>query len=472
MDAAICQGCVEREARIADLERRVAELELRNRQLEELMRKLLGQSPPPPENAARPKADLPKPEPKKPSSRKAGGQPNHPAHLKKLLPLERVTSIVRYVPTHCECCQAKLPDEIASGDPEPSRHQVAELPVLRAEITEHQGHYRTCPHCQHVTQAAIPAEVRAESVAPKLAAMMSYLVGVHHVSKRGVEEIVEEIFEVPISLGKVAALEQEMSKALQPAYDEAVTEVRAAASKHVDETGWKKAGRKRWLWVAATTRVVVFLIHARRNLVALQTLLGKTILGFIHSDRWKVYNEIPVRQRQLCWAHLRRNFDKWLNRGELAKAVAETFKSIHDEVFRIWHLFRGGGCDREELAKQMVPLMLALRKLLAMGSASDEDKLARFCARLLDLEPALWTFVIEEGVEPTNNHGERVQRLAVLWRKCCFGCHSESGCRFVERLLTVVQTLRVQKRSVLQFLTQAIQAHRTGAGSPKLVIAG
>ncbi len=465
----ICQGCVEREARIADLERRVAELELRNRQLEELLRQVLGHLPPPPTPVARPKADLPKPEPKKPSGRKPGGQPKHPPHLKKLLPLERVTKIVSYVPTHCECCQTKLAEDRGWHDPEPSRHQVAELPVLRAEITEHQGHSRTCPHCQHVTQATIPAQVRAESVAPKLAAMMSYLVGVHHVSKRGVEEIVEEVFEVPISLGKVAALEQEMSVALKPAYQEAVAEVRAAASKHVDETGWKKAGRKRWLWTAATTMVVVFLIHARRNLVALQTLLGETILGFIHSDRWKVYNEIPVKQRQLCWAHLRRNFENWLEKGELAKAAAETFQSIHNEVFTIWHLFRGGGCDREEMAKKMLPLALALQEMLVTLSQSGESKLARFCSRLLELQPALWTFVTEEGVEPTNNHGERVQRLAVLWRKCCFGCHSETGCRFVERLLTVVQTLRLQKRSVLEFLTTALQAHRAGNSSPSLL---
>jgi transposase len=465
MEAPICQGCVERDARIADLERRVA-------QLEALVRQLMGKVPPPLSGTTRGKAELPKPAAKKPSGKKAGGQPGHPPYLKKLLPIERVTQVVPYVPTQCECCQATLSAEARPKDPEPTRHQVAELPVLRAEVIEHQGHYRTCPQCQHVTHAPIPAEVHAESVGPKLSATMSYMVGVHHVGKRGVEEIVEDVFEVPISLGKVSALEQETSAALKPAYDEAVTHVRTAPSKHVDETGWKKAGRKRWLWAAATSTVAVFLIHARRNLLALKTLLGETILGFVHSDRWKVYNEIPLEQRQLCWAHLRRNFEKWLERGKLGKAVAETFLAIHDEVFKAWHLFRGGGCDRDELVKNMMPLARALRQMLVMASTSQEAKLARLCSRLLELEPALWTFVTEEGVEPTNNQGERVQRLAVIWRKCCFGCHSESGCRFAERLLTVVQTLRLQKRSVLKFLTAAICSHRTGRASPRLLPAG
>jgi transposase len=472
MDAPICQGCVEKEARIADLERRVAEQGLRIRQLEELVRKLLGQLPPPPEPATRPMADIPKPEPKKPSGRKPGGQPRHPPHLKKLLPIERVTAVVAHVPKHCESCHANLPPEATATDPPPSRHQIAELPNIRAEITEHQGHYRSCPDCQHVTQAPIPAEVRAESIGPKLAAAMSYMVGVHHVSKRGVEELVEVVFEVPVSLGKVAALEQEMSEALKPAYDEAVTAVREAPSKYVDETGWKKAGRKRWLWAAATSMVAVFLIHARRNLLALKTLLGETIVGFIHSDRWKVYNHIPTGQRQLCWAHLKRNFEKWLTRGKEGKAIGEAFLAIHRSVFEAWHLFRGGGCNREKLASLMVPLAVSLRELLSMMIDSGEEKLARLGNNLSLLEPAFWTFVFAEGVEPTNNHGERVQRLAVIWRKCCFGCHSESGCRFVERLLTVVQTLRLQKRSVLEFLTRTLQAHRTGNLLPKLVKAG
>ena len=146
MEAPICQGCVERDARIADLERRVA-------QLEALVRQLMGKVPPPLCGTTRGKADLPKPEAKKPSGKKAGGQPGHPPHLKKLLPIERVTQVVPYLPTHCECCQAKLSAEAGPKDPEPTRHQVAELPVIRAEVVEHQGHYRTCPNCQHVTHA-------------------------------------------------------------------------------------------------------------------------------------------------------------------------------------------------------------------------------------------------------------------------------------------------------------------------------
>jgi transposase len=120
----------------------------------------------------------------------------------------------------------------------------------------------------------------------------------------------------------------------------------------------------------------------------------------------------------------------------------------------------------------MAPLALELLAVLQQGERSRDGKTARFCRRVLGIYPALWTFVVVEGVEPTNNHAERVQRLAVLYRKNCFGCHSDSGCRFVERLLTVVQTLRLQKRPVLQYLTHTLRAHRTGQPKPKLVLVG
>ena len=98
-----------------------------------------------------------------------------------------------------------------------------------------------------------------------------------------------------------------------------------------------------------------------------------------------------------------------------------------------------------------------------------DSKAATFCANLLALYPALWLFASIEGVEPTNNHVERILRLGVLWRKNAFGCHSAAGCRFVERMLTVVQTLRLQKRPVLDYLYRAIVAHWSGLPAPQLL---
>jgi transposase len=455
-----CPGCRERDARIAGLEARVAELEGR---LNDLVKS---------RQPRRPGAPLSQAPAKKPTGRKSGGQPGHEAHLKALQPPERVKQTIRYVPKECGHCHRPLPVESGPEDPAPTRHQVAELPVMAAEITEYQGQARTCQHCGKVTWAAIPETVRAHSIGPRLTAALSYFVGCHGVSKRGVEEISEALFQAPIALGTVANLEQEMSIALAPAHQQAIEAVRQAPVKHVDETGWKQAGRKRWLWAAATPRVAVFLIDVYRNIDALRKLLGKTLSGILCSDRWRAYDHVALLQRQVCWAHLKRNWEKMSERGGRAKQIAQDCLNVQQRVFEKWHLFRGGGCTREQLDDGMVPLTLELLEILRAGARSRDRKTKRFCRRLLGVYPALWTFVVVEGVDPTNNHVERVQRRAVLWRRRSFGCHSAAGCRFVERILTTVQTLRLQNRSVLQYLQEAIQAHRNGNSAPLLVPEG
>ena len=472
MDAPQCTGCRERNARIAQLEARLAEVEAKVQEqaclILDLGKKLQDRDLPKSGTPTR-QTETSKPSTKKASQRKAGGQPGHPPHMKQLLPPERVSQTVPLVPKQCEHCQHALPVERGPDDPEPTRFQVAELPEIKAKITEYQGHARTCSCCGEVTRAAIPEAIRAHSIGPGLAALMSYLVGNCGLSKRRVEELIESVFEVPVALGTIAKLEQEMSAALEPAHQEAMDAAKEAPVKHADETGWKKAGHKRWLWVVATTNVVVFLIHRLRNAAVLLQLLGKTLQGILCSDRWRAYDSVPLMQRQVCWAHLKRNFEKLLDWGRKAKEIGQACLDIKDKVFEVWHLYRGGGMTWRVMDDHMATLMIQLLTVLQAGEKSRCRKLARFCSRVLEVYPALWTFVVVKGVEPTNNHAERVQRLAVLWRKNCFGCHSDSGCRFVERLLTVVQTLRLQKRSVFQYLKAALTAHRNGTATPTLL---
>jgi transposase len=467
MQEPACPGCRQRDARIAELERRVAELEAIVRDLLQRLGAHAGNSSLPP--SANPPG-APAPVAKKKSKRRPGGQPGHPPHLRQLLPPERVAAVVPFVPERCDHCAAALPKDAGPDDPPPSRHQVAELPELTAVITEYQGQARTCPCCGRVTRAPIPADIRAHSCGPKLAATLSYLVGCHHVSKRGIEEIVEDVFDAPLALGTVSALEQQMSTALASAHEEVVQAVRAAPVKHVDETGWKQAGKRCWLWLAATQTVAAFVIHPRRSLEALTALLGETILGLVISDRWGSYNHVPVCRRQVCWAHLKRDFQKCVDRGGAGAAIGDGGLAVVKKVFKAWHDFRGGGCSREQLQDRLWPVARRLDRLLEQGRGCADATVAQFCANLSDLAEAPWQFMLEEGVEPTNNHAERLLRRGVLWRKNAFGCHSVRGCRFVERLLSVVQTLRLQRRKVLKFLHETLHSYRAGEAAPKLLM--
>lgn len=467
MDASSCPGCRQRDEIIARLQQQLATLTDRVRILEEQLAKNASNSSLPP-SANPPQA--PKPVVKPPSSKKPGGQPGHPPTLQQRLPAERVQKVVPFVPTACRRCGHDLPQQAGLHDPEPSWHQVAELPQLVAHVTEYQGHARTCPVCQTVTHAAIPAAICRHSFGPRLAATLTYLVGCHRVSRRGVEEIAQAIFDVPLSLGSICHLEEQMSQALAPAHTEAVSAVRAAEVKHADETSWKQAGHKRWLWLAATATVAAFVVHARRSLAGLQALLGDVIAGIVVSDRWKVYEVLPDGRRQLCWAHLIRDFRALSERTGTSRRIGENLLALSAVLFEYWPKVRDGTHSREWFVREVLSAIRPdVQSSLRRGLRSRCAATRGTCRELLAWEPSLWTFAFIAGVEPTNNHAERVLRGAVLWRKGCFGSSSEGGCRFVERILTVSQTLRLQGRPVLTYLYEALCAHRKGLPTPKLL---
>ena len=387
------------------------------------------------------------------------------------MPSERLTEpIVHYLPDICHVCQDDLPAMPGPDDPEPRWHQVIELPAVPVQVIEHQAHARTCPHCGHLNWATIPNDIRDHVCGPRLSATLSFLSAVLHASRRGIEEFVETVLGVPIALGTISNLEQEMSAALAAAHAEAQQAVQQAQAKHVDETGWKQAGQKRWLWGAATAWVACFVIAPSRGALGLAGLLGQKIKGIVCSDRWSVYGQLKLGLRQLCWAHLKRDFQKLVDRGGLAQEYGELGLAAVHILFHEWHLFRGGG-SRAALQGELEPLREAMRSWLEEGARCGDARASALCANLLAVEPALWTFLYKSGVEPTNNHMERLLRAGVLWRKNAFGSHSEAGCRFVERLLTVVQTLRLQQRPILEFLNQSLSAHRRGHQAPRLLLA-
>ncbi|MGL4553690.1 MAG: IS66 family transposase [Gemmataceae bacterium] len=292
------------EARIRPLEARAVELERR------LGRNSSNSSAPP--SADPPSA--PSPVVKRPTGRKTGGQPGHNGHSRPRLPEGRVDHVIPLVPDRCEDCGHALPAGASATDPEPTWHQVAELPRVLAVVTEFQGHARSCPCRRHVTRAAIPAEVTADAFGPRLAAALSYLAGRQHVSQRGLEAVASDLFGVPLSVGAVNALQSQVSAGLQVRHQEA----RAAAVKDADETSWKVGKRLRWLWVATTSRVSCFLIQAGRGRDQLQALPGPEPSGVTGSDRFSAYGGLPLGQRQLCWAHLKRDFKAIAERGGAA----------------------------------------------------------------------------------------------------------------------------------------------------------
>jgi transposase len=453
-----CPRCVQLLQRIEQLEQQVQDLTAR------LGQNASNSSLPPSANPP----SAPKPVVKKRTGRRTGGQPGHPGLSRVRLPAARVAHVIPLIPSHCEHCQAPLPTQPGPSDPPPSWHQLAELPRLAAVVTEFQGHARTCTGCGHVTRERIPTEIRAHSFGPRLAAALAYLSGCQHLSQRGLEEVVEALFDVPMSVGSINALQEQLSRALASPHQEIAHAVQEATVKHIDETGWKQAGQPCWLWTVVSAGAVYFLIQARRGAVALRNTLGGLLNGVICSDRWSAYQVVPLERRQICWAHLKRDFQAMAERDGEAGQVGEGLLLQTEILFGLWYLVRDGTRRRRWLQQQLKWLRPHFQALLTQGAGCACASTAGTCAKILEVEPALWTFASVAGLEPTNNAAERALRPAVLRRKRSFGNHSEAGCLYISRLLSVVQTLRAQGRPILEYLHTALKAERQGLPIPSL----
>jgi transposase len=406
----------------------------------------------------------PPPTTKPPTGRPRGAQKGHKRHRRELLPPERVDAVHHVKPTHCRRCSSPL----AGEDVAPVAHQVVEIPRVLATATEYRLHRLRC-RCGAITAASLPDGVPLGHFGPRLCALVATLTTVTRIPKRPARQLLWDLFGVPLALGSVSKCEQRVSDAIRPAVAQVATHIRQQPVVHVDETGWTEAKHKAWLWVAVVANAACFLIRrSRASKVALE-LLGDAFRGRLVSDRWPAYLFLDAARRQLCWAHLLRHFVGFEDHGEAARALGLALQRHTRRMFRLWHRVRDGTLTRADFQWKMRPIQRRILALLRQGRTCVARKVAVQCNEILTLERALFTFVGDEGIEPTNNAAERALRHAVIWRKSSFGTDSERGSRFVERMLTVVTTLRLQHRNVLEWLTDAMKARFDHRSCPTLI---
>jgi transposase len=459
----------EKDRRIAELEAIVArqqelieKLEKRIADLEERLNRSSRNSSKPPSSDppwAKPKSRLPDGQKRSP-----GGQPGHEKHERPLVPPSKVSEFVVVKPTHCGHCGLPL----VGNDPDPERHQVFELPKIEPRVTEYQIHTLPCA-CGAQTRGELPAGVPHKTFGPNLTALVCWLSGKFRLSKRAIVELLADLLGTEVSLGAVCNMEREASEALAAPVAEARAYVKTQPVAHMDETGWRECNRKAWLWVVVTPLVAVFAVARSRGANIAKYLLGKKFAGVLGTDRWSAYAFVDDTRRQLCWAHLIRDFRAMVDRCGPSRRIGDSLLALVDQFFVWWHKVHDGEMPRETFEHNMAPVIDQVDALLRAGTRCANRKTAGTCAHILDLEWALWTFVFADGVEPTNNVAERTLRPAVMWRKTSFGTQSKAGSRFVERILTATASLRLQDRHVLSYLSSAIAARRHNEPAPSIL---
>ncbi|MEM9978884.1 MAG: IS66 family transposase, partial [Cyanobacteria bacterium P01_D01_bin.2] len=385
------------------------------------------------------------------------------------------------LPSVCADCGAPL----TGYDKRPHRHQEIELLPIKPMVIEYRLHQLSCEGCGHLTRASLPSGVSPFGYVERLSAIVSLLTGSYRHSYRQVCALMEDLFGVSLSRGSIGRLRDEMSQSLRTPVAEAKAYVQAQPGLHTDETSFPQGNRdgsnpkrtKGWLWVLVTPLVSFFEVVLSRSQTTAKALIGESYRGTVTSDRYSAYGWIALGQRQVCWAHLKRNLMTMAERIGASHEIGEALLRRQRRLFRWWHQVRDGILSREQFSRQVTHLRQGFKATLDEAAelpiAADEKsplaKTVRTCRRLLTVEPALWTSVSTVGLEPTNNSAERALRPAVIWRKTSFGAQSQTGSQFVARLMTVTTSLKAQGRNILNFLTQACLAARTRKEPPYLI---
>jgi len=401
--------------------------------------------------------------------RHRGGQPGHPGAQRQLMPADQVDSTENYFPDSCGGCGASLARR--EGDVEPRVHQVARLPEIKPKVDEHRCHGVECDECGHVTYAILPETVPPSGFCAHFTALVALCTGDLHISKRSVQRFLGTVFHLSVSLGAIAKMERRVSDALAGPVEQARRHVAEQEVLHQDESGWKeghKGNRKAWLWIARTVSVTVFKIARTRSAEVAKRML-RGFKGVLVTDRYPGYLFYNTGLRQLCWAHLLRDFQAFAQRKGRSAEIGCELLTLGRRMFKWWHKARDGTISRATFRTYMRPVRARVAELLRQAQRCRNARTKATAREILKIEAALWTFVDTEGIEPTNNFGEQGIRPAVMWRRVSFGTNSSAGSRYVERMLTATSTLRQQGRGVYEYLCDAVSASFEGRKPPSLL---
>jgi transposase len=346
------------------------------------------------------------------------------------------------MPVKCSCGSA------CHGEPVPFyTHQVVELPEIELIVEDYVLYQAECSECGKMVKGEIPYEKRT-GYGPRLSAVIVELAGVHGDSRRGVQDFLVSVLGISVSQGAIQKIINRATEAITPHYEAIRGAARQAPVNHIDETSWKTNGCLRWLWTMTSVMASFFMINRHRSRAAFEELIGEW-QGILVSDGYGLYRKW-VHGRQTCLAHLiRRAIGVSEHRDPDIAAVGI---NITKELQLLCHMAKVPP-DIKEWNDFYQRLMLIFR---LNGDCDDvAGQLVRHLMREVD---SLWTFLDVHGVEPTNNIGERSLRFPVMYRKRSFGTRQECGERFVERIMSLRQTCRIQTRRTFPVLVDALQA--------------
>lgn len=444
---------------IRALRKENAELRERVRKLEEKLRLNSKNSSKPPSSDQKGSEETPK--------KKGGAKPGHPGHWRPLFSQQEVDVFVELKATDCPTCGAEVRP---SGEP-PSFHQQVEIAPKPFIVTQYNRENFYCPCCRKYGVAPLPKGVGSSAFGTRTSAFMGFLTGTCRLSRRIALDVIGEGFGLRAAVGTQSNVEGRVSSALEKTYKEIEDRVRSSEeTKHIDETGWKRWGKREFVWIMSTASGAMYKIQDGRGACYRDTLLGdaaKKRIPFV-TDRLAIYRF--AGPHQYCLAHLKRDIKRFAERAGLDGDWGQVMLEYLKKIFELWRDYRQRRRTRRGFrrASRRYRDDFVYGLLIAAKKGKHSPSLRRFACALLRSAKNLWVFASRDGVEPTNNQAERDLRGIVICRRISYGSKSERGDRFAERINSVVTTLKRQKRKCLDYLYEAVGAWKTGSSAPTI----
>jgi transposase len=292
---------------------------------------------------------------------------------------------------------------------------------------------------------------------PNAKAIITSLNGCFSNSKREVQQILKEIFHLPISLGVIAATAKRVNEKLTGLHQQLQQDIQASEYLHIDETGHKHKGKRGWAWIFTTNQHSLFkLSHSRGRQVLTDSLADYQ--GKVISDRYAVYNYFPEHKRQICWSHLARDYQRLAHSYQSSLASqGSRLVSIAYEVFAIQKALSNKQIEESYFLRRIHKLQKEISYIFKIIlNIRGIPQAHRVIKRMQKSFAMMWHFVKDKSIAMTNNLAERQIRKYVIYRKKLLFTWSEWGNQYLERILSLYLTCRLQKTSAFDQLLHAI----------------
>ncbi len=371
---------------------------------------------------------------RKKSSRKAGGQPGHKAGKYQFKTPDRIHN----VDTEEKVCSCGGCLNIESY----SAHQKIEIPPVKPEIDEYRLAQKRCQKCGKKYKAKLD---NYKILGSNTESIIGALGGFFNNSKRDIQQILSQIFNLDISLGLISATEKRISSKLENAHRDLLTEIEESSYLHMDETGHKNKGKRGWCWFLGNEKVNYFSLTNSRGKKVLTKLLPEYD-GLVISDRYGVYNYFDSENRQVCLAHLRRDFKRFAYSSN--KEIATVGKKLLDSIDKVFALHKAYKAEKipklyylRNIRRIQKKMYSFLKKLRHESKLIQVQRVAKNILKSFDM---MWLFVEKENIDPTNNFAERQIKHHVKYRKNSYHTWSDRGDRFIERIKSIYSTAKLQ----------------------------